>query len=795
MEPMPWELPPERARWRCPPQLVGYGCTEEIPPTREIIGQARAVRALQFGLRVKRRGFNIYVAGHPGTGRKTAILSFLEELAEGMPTPPDWCYVNNFKDPSRPRALRLPPGKGVAFKRAMEAFVEEMRRELRRVFESEEYARRREEVLKAVEEERGRLRREVDETASKEGFVVQRTPVGLIIAPIVEGRPITDRELAHLPEPIRREVARRKEALEEGLREALRRFRELDRRAKRLLVKLDREVARYALTPLLSELLEEYGDVEEVRDYLKEVEEDILENLPPILGREKQEAPFPLPGMEEDPTRRYRVNLVVDNSELEGAPTILELSPTYKRLFGVVEKVAKMGALFTDYTMIRAGSAHRANGGFLILPVEPLLSDPLAWSTLKRAIMNETLEIEDIVERLGLLSTKTLRPEPIPFDAKVILIGSPFLYLLLYNLDREFRELFKVKAEFDTVMDRNPENVKKYACFVSNLCRKEGLKHLDASAVAAVVEYGCRLAGDQRKLSTRFADLADVIREASFYAEEEGTQYVSRRHVEKALEEKVYRSNLMQERVREMIERGFLLIDVEGEEVGQVNGLAVIELGDYRFGRPNRVTATVSLGRDGIIDIEREAKTGGPIHTKGVLILSGFLSERYAQQVPLSLSARLVFEQSYSEVEGDSASSAELYALLSALSGRPIKQGIAVTGSVNQKGEIQAVRGINEKVEGFYEVCKALGLNGGQGVIIPESNVDNLVLRDEVLEAMEKGLFHIYPVKTVDEGIEILTGVKAGERLPDGSYEEGSINHLIQRRLIEMAERIKEYPD
>lgn len=792
---MPRELSPERARWRCPSDLVGCKCTDEIPPTSEIIGQERAVKALRFGLRVKRRGFNVYVAGHPGTGRKTAILSFLEELAKKMPTPPDWCYVNNFKDPSRPRALKLPPGKGRTFRRAMEVFVEEMRRELRRAFESEGYARRREEVLKEIEEERSRLTREVEETAAREGFVVQRTPVGLLITPIVQGRPITDRELAMLPESIRKEIARRKEELEKRLRDALRRFRELERRTKKLLMELDREVARYTLTPLISELLEEYGDVEEVKEYLKEVEEDILDHLPAILGREEKELPFPLPGLEEDPTTRYRVNLVVDNSELEGAPVILELSPTYKRLFGIVEKVARMGALFTDYTMIRAGSAHRANGGFLILPIEPLLSDPLAWSTLKRALMNEILEIEDVVERLGLISTKTLRPEPIPFDAKVILIGSPYLYLLLYNLDREFRELFKVKAEFDTVMDRNSENIRKYACFISNLCRKEGLKHLDASAVTAIVEYGCRLAGDQRKLSTRFAELADVIREASFYAEEEEAEYVSRRHVEKALEEKVYRSNLMQEKIKELIERGVILIDIDGEKVGQVNGLAVIELGDYSFGRPNRVTATVSLGRDGIIDIEREAKMGGPIHTKGVLILSGFLSERYAQKVPLSLSARLVFEQSYSEIEGDSASSAELYALLSALSGKPIKQGIAVTGSVNQKGEIQAVGGINEKVEGFYEVCKALGLNGGQGVIIPESNVDNLMLRDEVVEAMEKGLFHIYPVKTVDEGIEILTGVKAGERLPDGSYEEGTINYLVQRRLIEMAERIKEYPD
>jgi lon-related putative ATP-dependent protease len=499
--------------------------------------------------------------------------------------------------------------------------------------------------------------------------------------------------------------------------------------------------------------------------------------------------------MREDPTARYRVNLIVDNSKLDGAPVVMELNPSYIRLFGGSEKEARFGALITDYTMIRAGSAHRANGGFLVVPVEGIFRNPMVYESLKRMIANEKLEIEDPTRTMGFMITKSLTPEPISFNAKVIIVGDPQVYQILYTRDREFKELFKVKADFDTTMDRNEENVKRYAAFMCTLCNKEGLLHLDATGIASVVEYSSRIAADQKKLSTQFADISDIIREANFYAKESGSEYITSNHINKALDEKIYRSNLIEKRLDEMINRGTILIDTEGERVGQVNGLAVLSLGDYGFGKPSRITASVGVGKEGIIDIEREAQMGGPTHTKGVLILSGYLNGKYAIERPLSLTARLVFEQSYSGVDGDSASSTELYAMLSALSGVPIKQYIAVTGSVNQKGDIQAIGGVNQKIEGFYEVCKAFGLNGKQGVMIPFSNVQNLMLKNEVVEAIKDSKFHIWPVKTIDEGIEVLTGINSGKRKPDGTYEENTINYKVQKTLDEMADRIKEFRD
>ncbi len=789
------ELSHHEATVRLPEGIIT--CTSaEMPPLGEIIGQEQAVRALRFGLKTRGKGFNVYVAGMPGTGRKTAISNFLEEMARGMPVPDDWCYVYNFKEPMRPRALKLPPGMGRELKGDMERFISEVRKALTTAFESQEYARRREEIVEAVQRENSKLAEELDQLARREGFILQRSPIGFLMIPVLDGRPVTEQEFGLLPPALRREIQSRREALEDKLRVFMGRLREAEKRVDEAVRELNRKVAIFAMEPLINNLIEKYGSIGEVKDYLRDVHSDILENLPLILGRgrEQQRLPIQIPEITEDPAERYKVNLIVDNSGLKGAPVVMELNPTYQNLLGKIEKEARFGILITDYTMIRGGSAHRANGGFLVLPVEELLANPLSWDGLKRAMMNSSLEIEEIPERLGFWTAKTLRPEPIPFNAKVILIGSPWLYHLLYVLDKDFKELFKVKAEFDTTMDRNEENIRKYASFICTLCRKEGLRHLDPSGIAEVIDYSSRLAADKRKLSTLFANVSDIIREADFYASEEGAEYISKRHVERALEEKVYRSSLIQRKIEEMIARGILLIDTDGEAVGQVNGLSVVELGDYSFGRPSRVTATVGLGREGVIDIEREARMGGPIHTKGVMILSGFLNERYARDKPLSLSARLVFEQSYSGVEGDSASSAELYAILSALSGVPIRQYLAVTGSVNQKGEIQAIGGVNEKIEGFYQVCKVKGLNGKQGVVIPESNVQNLVLKEEVVEAIRLGKFHIYPVKTIDEGIEILTGLKAGERRPDGTFEEGTVNYLVQKRLEEMAEAIKEYP-
>jgi len=680
----------------------------------------------------------------------------------------------------------------------MKNFIDEARRDLPKAFESEDYAAKRETTIKAIEGQREELFAQLNERARREGFIVQSTLIGILIIPVIKGKPLSDQEFMALSPEAREKIEEKRSALRSELRSAMRHLRDLDRELHGKLHELNREVANYAMEHLINNLVEKYTEFPEVTSYLKEVQNDILENVDQFTGKRPQpqpELPFPVPWMEELPFRKYDVNVIVDNSDLKGAPVVMELNPIHQNIFGRIEKEARFGALTTDFTMIRGGSLHRANGGYLVLPAEELLRNLFSYDSLKRAIQNSEITIEEAEERLGFILTKSLRPEPIPLKAKIVLIGNPLLYHMLYALDLDFQELFKVKADFDTTMNRTEENMRTYASFVCTLCRKENLKHLDRSALAKLIEYSSRLAADQEKLSTRFGEVADVVREANFYATQEKAEYIMGSHIRRAIEEKVYRSNLIQEKIREMIERGILLIDTEGKAVGQVNGLSVMSLGDFAFGSPSRVTASIGLGREGLIDIEREAKLGGPIHTKGVMILSGYLAQKYARDKPLSLAARLVFEQSYSGVEGDSASSTELYALLSALSGLPVKQSLAVTGSVNQKGEVQAIGGVNEKIEGFFEVCKAKGLTGEQGVLIPESNVQNLMLKEEVLEAVQAGKFHIYPVKTIDEGIEVLTEVKAGRRRPDGTFEEGTVNYRVDEHLKDMAEKLREFPE
>jgi lon-related putative ATP-dependent protease len=790
------ELPVEKLRNVCDPHLVRCETTQELTPLQEIIGQERAVRALKFGLGIKERGFNIYVAGYPGTGRTTAVKNFLEVEAKTKPVPPDWCYVNNFANEYEPKAIRLLTGRGKEFQKDMKSFVETTKIALHKAFESEDYAAKREATVKTVENQRQRLTEQLNAEAQKEGFIIESTPMGLLLIPVIKGKPVTDEELMALPSKVREDIQQKRERLESDLRSAMRQFADMDRKTHEELERMNRDVALYAIGHLVADLAEKYKDTPDVTSYLKDVQNDILDKLSQFIrGPERpQQTPFPISWMRETPFKKYEVNIVVDNSDIKGAPVVTEFNPTYLNLFGRVENEAQFGALITDFSMIRGGSLHKANGGYLILPVEDLLRNPFSYDSLKRALKNEHIVIEEAQERYGFIATRSLKPEPIPLNIKVVIIGDPYLYEQLYVLDMEFSELFKVKADFDTTMDRTEENIGQYAAFVCTLCQKENLKHLDGSGLAKLIEHSSRLAEDQQKLSTRFAEVADIIREADFYATQEKSDFVTGDHVKKAIEEKIYRSKLIQEKIQEFIKKGILLIGTSGEKVGQLNGLSVVSLGDFEFGSPSRVTASVGLGREGVIDIEREAKTGGPIHTKGVLILSGYLNEKYALDKPLSLSARLVFEQNYEGVEGDSASSTELYAILSALSGVPIKQNLAVTGSVNQKGEVQAIGGVNEKIEGFFEVCKIGGLTGAQGAMIPESNVQNLMLKEEILEAVKQGKFHIYPVKTIDEGIEILTGIKAGERQEDGTFEKGTVNHRVDKRLREMAERLREFP-
>jgi len=775
------------------PGKVECASTEDMRPPEEIIGQERALRALRFGLDIREPGFNVYTSGAQGTGRMRAVRSFLDELAKAKPRASDWVYVQNFQNQYEPNAIALPAGKGAQFREDMKRFVEESRRALPRAFESEEYTKRRDETLQSLQGERTDLIARINQRAQEAGFVIQMSPIGLLTIPVINGQPVPEEEFINLPENVRAEVQRRREALNAELRSTLRQVQEIERQGAEAVTKLNHDIALYAIGNLVAELKEKHAGVPEVPEYIDAVQNDILDNLQAFLGIPEQPGAPPQfqAFIREIPFRKYEVNVVVDNAEAEGAPVVVEQNPTFQNLLGKIEKEVQFGIFTTDFTMIRPGSLHKANGGYLVLSVEDLLRAPLSWEGLKTALKTGKAVIEEPGERMGFITAKTIKPEPIPLDIKVALIGTPMLYHLLYQMDPDFKELFKVKADFDTVMDRNDENAGKYADFMCTLVREENLRHLDREAIARVIEYGSRLAEDQQKLSTRFAAVADLIREANFYAAGDGAEQIGKQHVTKAIEEKVYRSNLIEQKVEEYIRRGIFLIDTEGEKVGQVNGLSVIGLGDFAFGRPSKVTASIGVGREGIVDIEREAALGGPIHTKGVLIINGYLNNNYARDKPLALSARLVFEQSYEGIEGDSASSTELYALLSALSGLPLKQYFAVTGSVNQKGEVQAIGGVNEKLEGFYEVCKAKGLDGNQGVLIPASNVQNLMLKEEVVEAAKAGKFRIYPVRTIDEGIEVLTGVPAGKRREDGTYEEGTVNYLVDRRLREMAETMR----
>ena len=778
------------------PSLLRCESTKSLIPLNEIIGQERAVRALKFGLGIKDHGFNIYVAGYPGTGRKTAVKSFVEEQARVQPVPSDWCYVNNFVNSYEPKAIKLSAGKGKDFRNEVKNLVENVRNALPKAFESEDYAARRDATIRGLENQRKQLIDELSTKAQREGFVIQTTPVGLLLIPVLDGKPLSEEEMLALPQKTKDKLQEKREKLETEFRSTMRQLIDMERKIHESLKKLNKEVALYAIGNQVESLIENYKDTPEVTKYLKDVQNDILDNLQQFVKRSEAqlELPFQVPWMREEPFKKYEVNVVIDNSDVEGAPVVVETNPTYPNLLGRTEKEAQFGALTTDFTMIRSGSIHKANGGYLIIPVEELLQNPFSYDGLKRDLRDGHLVIAEPEERYGFLSVKTLKPQPIPLSAKVILIGNPYLYQLLFGLDPDFKELFKVKAEFDVVMDRTDEKVRQYAAFVCMLCEKEHLKHLDGSALAKLVEYSSRVAEDQYKLSTQFSNIADILRESNYYATQENAEVMNGNHIRKAIEEKIYRSKLIQEKIQEMIKRGFFLIDTAEKKIGQVNGLSVMGLSDFAFGNPSRVTASIGLGREGVIDIEREAKMGGPIHTKGVLILSGYINDKYARDKPLSLSARLVFEQNYEGVEGDSASSTELYAILSALSGLPIKQNIAVTGSVNQKGEVQAIGGVNEKIEGFFEVCKLKGLDGQQGVMIPESNVQNLMLKEEVVETVKAGKFSIYSVKTIDEGIEVLTGTKAGQRLTDGTFEEGTVNYLVDKQLREMADKLKQYP-
>ena len=786
------ELRPERLRRSLDPRKLHFASTAEVEPLVGTIGQPRALDALEYGLAVQTRGFNLFVSGPPGSGRFTTVLDYLRVLAAAKPAPSDWIYVYDFGNPDRPNAISMPAGRGVEFAEAMDEFVEAARREIPRAFESEEYDRRQREIVAEIAGRRQREEDELKRFAAERMIALKTTLVGVASVPLVDGEPITRERFEELPAEQRTAISTATAEVEERAAAYIRQVHQLEKEAARRVQELEREVALFATEPLFRDFEEHYGDQPEVLAYLDSVKTDVLANLGDFRDSEEPQLPFGLGAHRRDFTR-YRVNVLVDNGAAEGAPIVVERNPTYYNLLGRIEYRATFGAMATDFREIKAGALHRANGGFLVVDVLDLLRHPFAWEALKRAVRSAEARIESLGEEFSAVPIATLRPEPIPLDLKVVLIGSPLLYQLLFQLDDDFRELFKVKADFSPEFDWTTEHHRNYAAFVSRWVRENDLRHFDRAAVARLIEHGARLREDQRKLSARLIEISDLVSEASFWAEKAGHPLVEAGDVELAVRKKEFRSNLLEERVRELIRDGTIVIATEGERIGQVNGIAILDLGDYAFGRPSRVSARVSLGRGGIESIEREIELSGPIHSKGFMILSGYLAATYAQEWPLAVSATLTFEQSYDEIEGDSASSTELYALLSALSELPLVQGIAVTGSVDQNGLVQAVGGVTRKIEGFFATCKAKGLTCTQGVVIPAANVHNLMLDEEVVAAVRDGMFHVWAVRTIDEGIELLTGRRAGRRRADGSYPSDSVHGLVAARLCEYAARLQAF--
>lgn len=808
-------LSADEAVRRCDPEQFDFDTTEDLDDLTEVVDQARAEEALKFGITTEREGFNVYALGPEETDKENLVRHYLEERASEEEAPEDLCYVNNFQDPDEPNLLRVPAGVGEDLAGDVDDVLRELRPALTSAFESEEYQTRR----AAVQEEAGAEQQEkfqqLQERANERGLALLRTPAGFVFAPVRDDEIVPPDDIQELSEEEQESLEDAMEELQEELKGILRGLPREQRKARDRVQDLNEEIARYTVRELLEDVREEYGEYDAVLEHLSAVEDDIVENVESIIGQGDgnqggggggggggagggrgagRSMQSPVRRVVEHPAlRRYRVNVLVDHGDTEHAPVVYEDNPTYQNLVGRVEYLAQMGTLVTDFNMIKPGALHEANGGYLMLDARQILLQPYAWEALKRAVKSGEIRIESLREMLGMVSTVSLEPEPVEHDTRIVLLGERLLYYLLSEFDPEFGDLFKVAADFDDQVDRTEENERLYAELIGSLVKQEELRPFDPGAVSRVIERSARMVGDAEKLSVRSRGVLDLIREADHWAAERGADVVSTDHVQTAIDKRIYRSDRLRERTQEEILRDTIYIDTEGEQVGQVNGLSVLQLGDFAFGRPTRITARTRLGKGEVVDIEREAELGGPIHSKGVMILAGFLGGRYATDRPLSLEASLVFEQSYGGIEGDSAASTELYALLSSISGVPIRQSVAVTGSVNQHGQVQPIGGVNEKIEGFFDVCEERGLTGDQGVLIPASNRKHLMLRRDVVDAIGRGDFHVWPVETVDQGMEVLTGEPMGERDEEGRYPEGTINYLVEERLAELAQRRMEF--
>lgn len=786
----PFELDYTQLKRGCFPEELGFQTTAEVQPLEGVIGQERAVRAFDFGLAVKMKGYNIYMAGPSGTGKTTYARNSTEKLAETEEVPYDWCYVYNFQNPRSPLALRFEAGQGKQFKEDMAELVELFRTELQKAFRAEEYEAQKNELMRAFDDKRDALMVEMSAMAEECEFQVKTTNSGVFFMPVVEGKAVGEEEYDNLSEEAKAAIDKNSQMLQEKAGAIMRELRDLDKESKKQMDQLDYKTGMFAIGHHVNEVQETYRQYERVISYINEVQEDVLENIGQFIeeedeGEEGLAALLPMLNKKpaEDVTLKYKVNLIVDHSKSKGAPVVVTFNPTYNNLIGEVEYDSEFGNLTTDFMKIKSGLLHKANGGYLIVQAQDILSTPQAWEALRRVMKTKEINMDSIREQLGAVVAPTLKPEPIPANIKIIMIGSSYYYDLLEEYDEEFDKFFKIRADFDYEMPRTDENIQKIAQFIKRFVEREKSMEFDVSAVCAIIEYSSRTAERQDKLSTRFNHLAEILCEAVTWAKLEGAELVTAAQIKKTIYEKEQRMKLYEEKLDEMLEENVIMIDTEGAEIGQINGLAVLDMGSYAFGNPSRITATTYVGKSGIVNIEKEARLSGQTHDKGVQIITGFLGQTYAQKFPLSLSCRVCFEQNYNGIDGDSASSTELYCILSSLAELPIRQDLAVTGSVNQKGEIQAIGGVTYKIEGFFDLCKKRGLTGTQGVIIPLSNVKDLVLKDEVVEAVKEGVFHIYPISHIEEGIALLMGMPAGKKNKAGNFPANSVHGRVMKKL------------
>ncbi len=783
------ELSAEELSNKCDCSRFSFETTKELKPLDGIIGQGRAASAMEFGLTIKRPGYNIYVSGLTGTGRSSYTRSIINRIADNERVPDDWCYVYNFKTPDKPIAINLPAGMGGKLLRDMKRLVKSLKIKIPKVFEGEEYEKQRNQIIQEYQEKSSGIMEEFNDYAKSKGFMMRKSEQGLVSIPLKDGKPMEEEDYIALSGEERKKLEDNSFVVQNKLLDTMKHIKEMEKSAKDRIEHLETKIALVTVEQPIMELKERYSSHKNIVEYLQAVQRDIINNISDFRELENnslEEMDLVERIRDKNFTKKYHVNLLVDNKETKGAPVVFETNPKYYNLLGKIEYESNMGVVTTDFTKIKAGSLHAANGGYIIINMSDIIQNPETWEGLKRALKTNSIATENIYSIAGIVSGGT-KPQPIPLDVKVIIIGSPQIYHTLYHYDEDFRKLFKIKADFDVDMVSDEENVVKYGQFISSHCEKKNLMHFDKAAVGVVIEYSRRLAEHKDKLSTRFNDIVEILYEADAWARIDKSELVTSAYVRKAIMQKNYRSNRIEEKLQELIDTGVVLISTDERVVGQVNGLSVMNFGDYSFGKPSRITAATYAGDKGIVNIEREVEMSGSIHDKGVLILTGYLGEKFAQEFPMSLSANICFEQLYDGVEGDSASSTELYALLSSLSEVPIKQNIAVTGSVNQKGEIQPIGGVNEKIEGFFVTCKARGLKGTEGVMIPHQNVVNLMLNEEVVEAVRQGMFHVYAVRSIAEGIEILTDIPAGEPDEKGEYPEGTIFHKVKKKIEKYA--------